>query len=254
MNKELITSWLNSTDLPLTVISRKLNISRNTLYAWRKGEGEIRYSNYVKFLEVFGNELDAQGESKMDIYNDNKKSDSDLGYVGLLKDKIQTLQKENATLSSIIESNPFSDAIYDNVNPDFKTSVELQYIDGALQRRIISKPIQVDKLTTKENEIYNEAISSNQWYAMNYHPINNYLTKSSLKEIQGYTKFLGPILNAMKIMVGGSISVPISYKLDKRIIHTHCYMKIYWWETPKRIETKNCITTIENYEEEERVA
>ena len=47
-------------------------------------------------------------------------------------------------------------------------------------------------------------------------------------------------------MVGGGISLPIWYDFNKSkgkpdIIKTLCVMKIYWWENPKRIKTKNVI-------------
>ena len=250
MYKELIKNWLRSTDVPLTKISRELNVSRNTLYSWMSGKSDIRHSNIERFMELYGDRLQSSKgeESTMNnYYKQVGNSDDELGYIGLLKDKIKVLQKENTILGNILKTNPFSDAIYDSVTPDFETTVHLKYKDGGLQRTIFTKSWEGLKKKTNE-QIYSEwkeAIANGVAYKMDEHPVNQILTKSSLDEVQGYTKMLIPILNAMKIMVGGGISLPISYEIRDMEIHTQCYMKIFWWENPHRIETRNVIMHID---------
>lgn len=251
MSIEKIKTWLNHTDLPLTVISRKLNVSRNTLYAWRSGKSEIRPSNVERFLEVFGEHIDKpKGKEIMEMYGGSKEPEQELGYVGLLKDKIKTLQEENSVLNAVLKNNPFSDAVYDSVVPDFITTVELKYENNKLYRCIRKGDFRdlTKNFTPKEIEIYKNALSVDEWFIMDEHPVNKLLCERSLITIQGYTKILGPILNAMKIMVGGGISIPVTYNFPNKYVYTQCYMKIMWWENPKRITTKNVVTKIEHKE------
>ena len=244
MYKELIKNWLRSTDMPLTKISRELNVSRNTLYSWMSGKSDIRHSNVERFMELYGDRLESLkgGESNMnDYYKQVGKSDDDLGYIGLLKDKIKVLQKENTILGNVLRTNPFSDAIYDSVTPDFETTVHLKYQDGGLTRTIFATSWQGLKKKTNEAvyQEWKEAIHNGVPYRMDEHPVNQILSKDTLEEIQGYSKMLIPILNAMKIMIGGGISLPITYRIKDLNIHTQCYMKIFWWENPHRVETRN---------------
>ena len=53
MDKQKIRKWLTSTDVPLSVISRKTNISRATLYSWKDDNTEIRDKNAYKILDVY---------------------------------------------------------------------------------------------------------------------------------------------------------------------------------------------------------
>ena len=176
--------------------------------------------------------------------------EEDLSYAGLLKDKINALTKENEMLQNMLQHNPWSDTVYEQTQPDFTTNVLITYENSVLRRMITDvKGInESKKLTESQKQRYSSLISVNEWFRMNDHPINDIIEKESLKSVQGYTRWLLPIVNAMKIMVGGGISLPIWYDFNKGlenkkqdIVKTQCYMKIHWWENPKRIETKNVI-------------
>lgn len=249
MNKQIIKEWLKTTKIPLTVISRELNISRNTLYTWMKPESDMRSNNVEKILEVYGNDIkNTQKEYEMGFSDLHQ--EEDLSYAGLLKDKINALTKENEMLQNMLQHNPWSDTVYEQTQPDFTTNVLITYENSVLRRMITDvKGInESKKLTESQKQRYSSLISVNEWFRMNDHPINDIIEKESLKSVQGYTRWLLPIVNAMKIMVGGGISLPIWYDFNKGlenkkqdIVKTQCYMKIHWWENPKRIETKNVI-------------
>ena len=263
--KQDIINWLNVTDIPLAVIARETNISRNTLYSWKQGRAsDIRDSNINKVAEVFGNQINStSSEATMGTTHEPKEesimnqtshppneSANDLSYAGLLVEKVKNLTKENETLQHMLKHNPWSDTIYEQLEADFKTNVLITYNDGKLKRCIknVKGIDNCEKFTTKQKNIYWNLISVDKWYAMNNHPINGIIEKSSLEQIQGYTRYLLPIVNALKIMVGGAISLPIWYDFNKPssnlepdVVKTQCYMKVHWDESPKRIETKNLI-------------
>ena len=263
--KQDIINWLNVTDIPLAVIARETNISRNTLYSWKQGRAsDIRDSNINKVAEVFGNQINStSSETTMGTTHEPKEesimnqtphppneSANDLSYAGLLVEKVKNLTKENEILQHMLKHNPWSDTIYEQLEADFKTNVLITYNDGKLKRCIknVKGIDNCEKFTAKQKNIYWNLISVDKWYAMNNHPINGIIEKSSLEQIQGYTRYLLPIVNALKIMVGGAISLPIWYDFNKPsstlepdIVKTQCYMKVHWDESPKRIETKNLI-------------
>ena len=56
MNKEVILKWLMSTDIPLTTISKKTNISRKTLYNWINGN-EVRERSLNKLINIYETEI-----------------------------------------------------------------------------------------------------------------------------------------------------------------------------------------------------
>ena len=122
MNKQQIKEWLRTTKIPLTVISRELNISRNTLYTWMKPESDMRSNNVEKILEVYGNDIkNTQKEEGMNSSDSSR--EEDLSYSSLLKDKILTLTKENELLQNMLQHNPWSDTVYENTQADFTTNV-----------------------------------------------------------------------------------------------------------------------------------
>jgi len=62
MDKQIIRKWLTSTDIPLSVISRKTNISRATLYSWKDENTEIRDKNAYKILDVYADKIEQNTE------------------------------------------------------------------------------------------------------------------------------------------------------------------------------------------------
>lgn len=62
MDKQIIREWLTTTDIPLSVISRKTNISRATLYSWKDENTEIRDKNAYKILDVYADKIEQKTE------------------------------------------------------------------------------------------------------------------------------------------------------------------------------------------------
>ena len=52
MNREAILKWLKRTDIPLTTISKKTNISRKALYNWINGN-EVRERSLNKLVNIY---------------------------------------------------------------------------------------------------------------------------------------------------------------------------------------------------------
>ena len=88
LNKML--EWLRKTDVPLTTISKKTNVSRKTLYNWING-GMIRnrsyekvYNVYKQDIDLFNTDIPMEGDSNMEAQY----------IIDLQKEKIKSLERK----------------------------------------------------------------------------------------------------------------------------------------------------------------
>jgi len=246
MNKELIRSWLNTTDLPITVISRKLNISRNTLYAWRKGEGEIRYNNYKRFLEVFGHQLNNK-EGRVYEKVQSEREEIDSKYVmRLQKNEIDRLEQENKQLREA--TNSVQSKAWDDIQYDFYSDVRVKLIPF---KRVVHsmKGHGLDELAesleVNKTKLLEDYFSVGNWHDFNNHPVNAIIEPKTLGQLQEMSVKFPSIMESLKLLVGEHyFQQIIVYRNKNNVVNSLCSIKIHWIENPHRAECKTQIIKI----------
>ena len=57
MSIDKMLEWLRKTEIPLTTIAKKTNISRKTLYNWINGS-EVRKRSYLKMYDIYKHDIE----------------------------------------------------------------------------------------------------------------------------------------------------------------------------------------------------
>ena len=94
--------WLRKTEIPLTTISKKTNISRKTLYNWING-GEVRKRSYLKVYNIYKQNIEL---TNTDIQL-TKEGNMEAQYIiDLQKEKIEYLEQQLKTVKTLPIAKP----------------------------------------------------------------------------------------------------------------------------------------------------
>jgi len=230
MSKNNLLSWLKSTEIPLTVISKKTNISRATLYNWING-GEIRNKSYNKVwsyyeedIKITTNDIEIEGATDLKAQY----------IIDLQKDKIQTLEKENCKLQETLQGKTPESSHWDDLSYHYKAEVDLHFSGFGVIGRTINSVSDIDKqsevlgYSEKElNALWDVGVKHKE---MSKHPINKILHKSTTNELDTIGKTLPTVFNAIKDMIGNHyIPTRLMYICkDGSHIGAISYNKIDW--------------------------
>jgi len=244
MNKQQIKNWLKATQIPLTVISRELNISRNTLYTWMKEGSEIRSTNVEKILEVYGDDIAKENLKEGILPNRSTHESIDSNYVmGLQKREIDRLEMENQQLRQ--SQYTVQSLQWDEIQFDFFSDVRLTFIP--FERVVYSmKGFGVDELADglkiDKDSMLKTYFSVGKWHKFNNHPVNGIIEPQTLKDLQQMSIKMPTIFDSLKTLVGEHyFRQLIVYKHGDNTVNTICNIKIHWLENPHRAECKTQI-------------
>ena len=225
MNKEILREWLLSTDIPISAISRKCNISRNTLYSWMNNNAEIRDSNASKVFSVYTEQISKRGGSEvnmstgeiLDIYKENRK----------LRLQVDEL-KDEARTSRALES------IHWDVLPyDFLVDVKLTrngWKFGRCIHDVTEFNVQTKELGYSIEELKEKWSVGVNYNRMEEHPIDTILDKKCIKALRKQIKTLPALFDTMKHIIGDHyIPQPIIFKhKDGGRVFAISYNKVHW--------------------------
>ena len=127
--KRNILLWLNQTDIPLSVISKKSKVSRATLYNWKTNSTKVGNKGAIKITDVFEDEIYIATKNinvEDDVKIKYKKEGEGLeaqyiidlqkDKIESLKEKISILEKQKMSYSPIITT-----SLWDSIDYDFQT-------------------------------------------------------------------------------------------------------------------------------------
>tara|TARA_R100001463_G_scaffold35881_1_gene77848 strand:+ start:196 stop:936 length:741 start_codon:yes stop_codon:yes gene_type:complete len=231
MNKQLLIKWLLKTDIPLTTISKKTNISRKTIYNWING-GEIRKKSYRKIYNVYKEEIELINNN-IPIEGGDTKVDAQY-IIDLQKDKIQALEKDVFKLKELLENKTPESTHWDELIYDFSTDVTLHFSSFGIMGRTINAVTNISKqaklLGYSENKILQMWDIGTKYKNMKDHPINIILHHSTTDELNTIGKTLPTVFNAIKDMIGNHyIPTKLMYICkDGSLLGGISYNKIDW--------------------------
>ena len=256
IKQDVVLSWLNETDIPISTISKKSGVSRKTLYNWKNGSN-IRKKSINKIFTIYKNEIKinnqlkiTEGELKMgNIYERDNNFSMDAEYVlKLQQEKIERQEKEIYLLKQTLE-NPVQKRKFDEIDADMETDVQIKNIFSMKpMERVISRAeghkTVADKLGLDPDVYYNDYLSVGKWYIHEKHPVDEIINDKSLKEIRKITYNLPAILESMKFIVGSHyMAFPVVYDYNNNICATLCYVLLEWGEKPVTVKSKTVIVT-----------
>lgn len=237
MSIDNMIEWLKKTEIPLTSISKKTNISRKTLYNWING-GVVRQKSYQKIYNAYKDEIN--------LINTNIKLENKETYameaqyiIDLQKEKIDRL--ENDLLKH--KSTPVQETVWNQLEHDFQTEVSLTFKNFVMGRTILSTTnieLQSKILGYSMSELVNLYDINNHHKRSQTHPIDTILHKKTLKEIKKQMKLFPTIFESVKIMMGNHyIPTPITYICkDKSLVNAITYNKVNWRNKTVRSKVK----------------
>ena len=233
MSKILLLEWLKKTSIPLTAIAKKSNVSRATLYQCING-GHIRDKSYNKIyntfkedIELLNNDIKLQGKEAMEAQY----------IIDLQKDKIERLEHD----LKIKEQFPVQDTVWKELQCDFIVDISITF-DNFVLGRTINKVSNKESLTKHLgydlDEIRKYWAEGVYYKHFTKHPIDQIITKESLKSVEHNVETMPTLFETFKMMVGNHyIPIPITYlHKDGSHVHTICYNKVDWLN--KSIESK----------------
>ena len=227
-NSDKILNWLKTTRIPLTEIASKTGLSRSTLYNWLEG-GFIRERNEFKILSMYSNdieltntEIEIEGEGEMDARY----------VIELQKDKIEHLNVEVDNLKTALKEKQAESTHWEELPYDFISNVTLMR-EGLTFGRIINSVSDLDR----QSEVLGYSVSEledlwsiSTFYNFKEHPIDEIISKETLKEIDKQMTTLPYIFDSIKSMVGDHyIPQPLLYiSKNGDIVGAIAYAKVQW--------------------------
>ena len=236
MNKEAILKWLMSTDIPLTAISKKANISRKTLYNWING-GEVRVKSLNKLINIYKTEIEfSNAEISLD-----KGNNMEAQYIiDLQKEKIERLEEVNSQLKQnaySLQSKKWDELSYDFYSDVYVTFVPFKRVVKEMSGHGVeqlSEMLEIDK-----NILLKKYFAVNEWHNFNEHPVNNIIEPDTLKELQEQSVQMPSLFESLKLLVGEHyFQQLITYKHKDKVVHSLCNIRIHWLNKPHRAECK----------------
>jgi len=223
--KQRLLNFLNTTDIPYSIISKELGVSRNTLYNWQNG-GKIRLKNKNKINDFLNK-------------NDNEDNMANHQYlIDLQKEKIERLEKDLEQH----KNRPIQTSQWDSLEYHMYSVVKVTYSFPNIVGRTMTILENRDRI---EHYLgYNQQDIEDLWQigtyykVFNNHPINAIVAKQSLKDIDKQVSTMPTLFDSLKNMIGSHfIPVPVSFICkDKSIQHSITYNKVDW--PNKSIESK----------------
>ncbi len=226
MSKEMLLSWLKSTEIPLTVISKKTNISRATLYNWING-GDVRNKSYNKVYNSYKDEITIQNSKiKLEGVTNNMEAQY---IIDLQKEKIERLE---ATIAKH-KSTPIQSTVWDSLEYDYSVNLSVTFKNFKMGRTILeigNKERISEVLGYSIQEIDDFWDIGVLYTNFKSHPVDAILSKETRKEIDKQVLSLPNIFEALKDMLGNHyIPMPITYiSKDKSLVHSISYNKVDW--------------------------
>jgi len=228
-NKKRILDFLNNTDVPLSVISKNVGVSRNTLYNWIKG-GPIRLKNEKTFINYINSKINISGEHEMEAQY----------IIDLQKEKIERLEEVNNQL----KQNAYSvqSKKWDDLPCDFYSDVLVSFVPF---KRVVKEmnghgvTELAERLELNEDVLLKDYFSIGKWHEFNAHPVNNIIEPKTLKELQGLSVQMPSLFESLKLLVGEHyFQQLITYKHKDKVVHSLCNIRIHWLTSPHRAECK----------------
>ena len=223
LNKML--EWLRKTDVPLTTISKKTNVSRKTLYNWING-GVIRTRSYEKVYNVYKQDIDLFNTDIPMKGNSNMEAQY---IIDLQREKIQRLESD----LNKQKQQPLQNTVWDALEYDFYCECVLTF-NGLKLGRTIKNLDKVSSFSSILGYTKNELVSfwNPDVYYSNFdeHPINQIITIKTKTEMQKKSISLPTLFEQLKDMIGNHyLPMPITYiHKDGHSVHTICYNKVDW--------------------------
>jgi len=226
--------WLKKTDIPLTTISKKTNISRKTLYNWLNG-GVIRQKSYQKIYDAYKDEIN--------LTNTNIELKEGHGMeaqyiIDLQKEKIERLESE---LQRHSES-PFQSSLWNDIQFQMYSEVEITFTFPNYVGRKMT--MLTGKRYIKKFMGYNDKEIDFYWQIGRYykefkeHPIDEIISEKSLSTLHERMRTMPTLFENLKHMMGNHyVPIPISFICKNgELLHTISYNKIDWLK--KKVKTK----------------
>tara|TARA_E500000305_G_scaffold110302_1_gene117801 strand:- start:1445 stop:2164 length:720 start_codon:yes stop_codon:yes gene_type:complete len=234
MNKDIILEWLKKTDVPLTTISKKTNISRSSIYNWING-GDIRRRSLNKIVDVYKEDIKLT-KTNIRIHKEN---DMEAQYIiDLQKDKIKRLEAD----LKIKEHSPIQDTVWKELQCDFIVDLSItfdNFVIGRTINKVSNKETLIKHLGYDLDEIDKYWAEGVYYKQFKKHPIDQIITKESLESVTHNVETMPTLFETFKMMVGNHyIPIPITYiHKDGSHVHTICYNKVDWLN--KSIKSKS---------------
>ena len=226
MTLDKMLEWLRMTDVPLTTISKKTNVSRKTLYNWING-GVIRNRSYEKVYNVYKQDIDLFNTDIPMKGNSNMEAQY---IIDLQKEKIERLEIELERH----RASPFQKSQWDDLSFHIYSAVELTFKGLAVEGRKMTDlqgKNNIEKYMGYNSDEIDDLWRIGEFYEkFNEHPIDTILSKKSADDLMKKHTSLPYIFESLKYMIGSHyIPMPISFICkDKSILHTICYNKVDW--------------------------
>jgi transcriptional regulator with XRE-family HTH domain len=257
MNQENFLLWLKRTEIPLSKISKKTGVSRSTLYKWMEG-GPIRKRNMEKVVKIYQKEIEFYDDTITINKEDNVKRDAETlinRYEQSLDDKnfiinhqkeeINDLKDENKLLKDGALLNPIP-KLYQDVQPDFRTTVKLRNILSfkSMERCIMNidhPEIIANALKMDKNDLINNYFEVGKWANSSNHSVNKIINDKSLEELQSVSKQIPQQHKLYKFTFSAFyMRFFVMYEHKNNTLITQSICKINW-STQPIVETKNVV-------------
>ena len=199
--------WLRKTEIPLTTIAKKTNISRKTLYNWINGS-EVRKRSYLKMYDIYKHDIELNNKE----INISKGGNMDAQYIiDLQKEKIERLENEINEHECVYGGGIQSDIVFDfqiKFNwslkvPGFKVKYLSQDSD------MIS--LMAKKLGYTESEMI-EILQIDELVEYKNHKIHRLRTEDQKKEMLGIMDNFMNAYRAIKVNTTMLVAeIPVAY-------------------------------------------
>ena len=240
----VIKALLDRSTINIKDLMKKLNLTRSNYYLWQSGKSIPRIGTINKLAEILNIKLKWIDKNNIEILDDqsnpkisNKvkhpdlknivRQDNNFDLINYQRKEIMRLKNENLKL----KQNPVESILFEEQSYDWMTSVDIEFSLRGIKRRI-SQVVNIEVLAKYLKSSPDELMpffDVNQWYLMNEHPVNNLITKQSLKDLKGKTDLFKNIITKFKNLgnfFSGDhyVTLFVNYKLNNVICKTinHC--------------------------------
>jgi len=200
--------WLRKTEIPLTTVSKKTNISRKTLYNWING-GEVRKKSYLKVYNIYKQDIELTN-TEIQL---TKEGNMEAQYIiDLQKEKIERLENE------IKNKNNYG-PVYDtqaDITFNFETKFNWSLKAPGVKVKYLSQdsayiPTMAKKLGYTESEIIN-FLQIDELVEYKDHKIHKLRSEKQKKEMLGIMHNFMKAYNAIKVNTTMLVAeIPVLY-------------------------------------------
>jgi hypothetical protein len=208
MSIDRMLEWLRKTEIPLTTVSKKTNISRKTLYNWING-GEVRKKSYLKVYNIYKQDIELTN-TEIQL---TKEGNMEAQYIiDLQKEKIERLENE------IKNKNNYG-PVYDtqaDITFNFETKFNWSLKAPGVKVKYLSQdsayiPTMAKKLGYTESEIIN-FLQIDELVEYKDHKIHKLRSEKQKKEMLGIMHNFMKAYNAIKVNTTMLVAeIPVLY-------------------------------------------